>query len=418
MSKKKQSKLKKVMITLFLVIVISLFFLIYFVPNIGDTFQKTRVVTYDSIQIMDHIECYIIRDETVAFSSVEGAIHYNISEGERVRKGTEILRVDMQKIDPSAENKLEVINQRIERINNGESIFENDIKKIEALIQMNIDEIRKSKDKGNLSQVRRIEEKIKRLIDKKNIILSNTGLKDNSMEALKQEKGQIENMLNQSVISYITGDSGRISYYIDGYESVFTPANMYLLNKDELENMDMTGQNTARVKTLPNEPLYKIICSSTWYIAAWVDENKADKYIKGNTVFFNFPNGQTKGYIYDIIKEDDGNLVLIEIDHYYPEYWKLRRIDTDIIVANYEGIKIDNDSIVEVEGQTGVFIVDINGNYVFRPVKIIGSDDKKTIVESGYYYVETEKGLEKVKTIDLYDEVLRNAKGKANDLQE
>ena len=418
MNKKKRSKFKKFMVSLFIISVISLFILIYFVPNIGETFQRTRIVTYDSIQILDHIECYIIRDEAVVFSSVEGTIHYNISEGERVRKDTEILRVDMRNIDPSAENKLEVINQRIERIKNGESIFENDIKKIDDLIDSHIGEIRASKEKGDLSQVRKVEEKIKRLIDKKNIILNNTGLKDNSMEVLKQEKGQLENILNQSVAAYITENSGCISYYIDGYESVFTPANMYLLNKDELENMDMTGQDTVREKVLPNEPLYKIINGATWYVAAWVDSSKADKYIKGDTVFLNFPNGQTKGKIYDIIKEDNGNLVLIEIKHYYPEFWKLRKIDTEIIVANYEGIKLDNDSIVEVDGQIGVYIVDINGKYIFRPVKVIGSYENKTIIESGYYYIETEEGLEKVKTIDLYDEVLRNAKRKIDDLQE
>ncbi len=414
MNKKKQSKFKKLIISLFMVAVVSLFILIYFVPNVGETFQKTRVVTYDTIQVTDRIDCYIIRNEKVIFSNVEGTIDYNISEGERVKKDKEILRINQEKVDPDAENKLELINQRIERINNGESIFESDINRIEAQIQTNIDEIRTAKDKGDLSLVRKIEEKMRRLIDKKNIILSNTGLKDNSIEVLKEERGQLENMLNQSVFSYKTQDAGLISYYVDGYESELTPINMYLLDKSELEETSMTGQDTYREKTFPNEPLYKIINSPVWYVATWVDSNKIDKYIIGNTVYLNFANGQTKGLIYDIIKDDIGNLVIIEIGHYYPDYWKLRKVTTDIIVANYEGIKIDNDSIVEVDGQAGVYTVDINGKYVFEPIKIIGSDGKKTIVESGYYYNETEEGLKKVKTIDLYDEVLRNTKRKLN----
>lgn len=414
MTKKKQSKFKKVIISLFVVTVISLFILIYFVPNVGETFQKTRVVNYDTIQVMDRIECYVIRNEKVVFSNVEGVIQYNISEGERVKKDKEVLRVNQEKIDPTAENKLELINQRIERINNGDSIFESDINKIEEHIKINIDEIRKATDEGNLSLVRKIEEKIKRLVDKKNIIMNNTGLKNSSIEILKEEKGQLENMLNQSIYFHKTQDAGLVSYYIDGYESEFTPENMCLLNKDELEKINMRGQDTYREKTFPNEPLYKVIHNPVWYVASWVDSKMIDNYIKGNTVYLNFPNGQTKGVIYDIIKDDNGYLVLIEIDQYYPDFWKLRKITTDIIVANYEGIQIDNDSIVSKEGQEGVYTVDINGNYVFEPIKIIGTDGKKTIVENGYYYIETKEGLEKVKTIDLYDEVLRNTKRKLN----
>ncbi|NLK73201.1 MAG: hypothetical protein GX285_09310 [Clostridiales bacterium] len=413
MVKKKSKKIKKFAVTLFAASVIILFVLIYFVPNFGDTFQRTRIATYDTIQIIDNIEGYVIRDESVVFSNIGGEIHYNVSDGENVKKGSEILRVNIQPIDPKTESKLEVINQRIESINSGGSIFENDIEKIEAQIKVYINDIRIAKDDGNLSEVRKISDKIDRLTDKKDIILKNTGLNSSSIENLEAERGQLQNIIDQSVVSFKTNNSGVISYYIDGYESEFTPLSMYLLKKDALAKMDVEAQDIYREKTFANEPLFKIINSSEWYVVTWVNNNRINNYKKGNTVYLNLPYKQTEGIIYDIIKDNENeNLVIIQLDHYYPEFWKLRKIDTEIIVANYEGLSIDNDSIVEKDGQAGVYIIDIDGQHTFRPIKIVGSDDKKTIVESGYYYIQKENGSEKIKTIDLYDEILRNANKK------
>ncbi len=395
--------------TLFFTALVVLFILIYFVPNVGETFHKTRVATYDNIQIMDNLDCYIIRDETVFFSEREGALKYSVDEGERVKRGSEVLKIHIEDIDPTTESKLEVINQRIDRLQSGENLFQNDITKIDELIQLNIDDLRLLKDESNIKEARKIEEKIQRYMDKKNIIINNTGLKNSNIEVLEQERNSLQNVINQSVISCRTNYSGIISYYIDAYENELTTMNMYLLDKQELEKIDGQVQDTARDKTMANEPIYKVVNSSVWFAAGWVELDKVENYIKGNSVSLNLPNGQTKGVIYDIIMDEEYALVLIKMNHYYPEFWKIRKINTDIIVADYEGLKIDNDSIVELDGQIGVYIVDINGDYNFKPIKIVGTDGNKTIVESGYYYTQTENGLDKVRTLNLYDEVLRNA---------
>lgn len=407
---KKNKNFKRFITTLFFTALIVLFILIYFVPNVGETFQKTRVATYDSIQIMDNLDCYVIRNETVFFSNQEGILKYNVDEGERVKKGIEVVKIHAQDIDPSTESKLEVINQRIERLKNGDNLFQNDINKIDELIQLDIDNLRTLQSEGNLAEARKIEEKIKRHMEKKNIIINNTGFKTSNIEALEQERNSLQNVINQSLISCRANYSGIISYYIDAYESELTTMNMYLLNKEEIEKIDGKVHDTTRNKTMAKEPIYKIVDSSVWYVAGWIGLDKVENYIKGNSIILNLPNGKTKGIIYDIIKDEEDALVLIKIKHYYPEFWKLRKINADIIVADYEGLKIDNDSIVEVDDQKGVYTVDISGDYKFKPIKIIGTDGKKTIVESGFYYVQTQNGLEKIKTLNLYDEVLRNAK--------
>lgn len=406
---KRKKRFKRFVITLFFAAVVVLFVLIYFVPNVGETLQKTRVATYDNIQIMDNMDCYIIRDETVFFSEEQGAVKYSVTEGERVKKGSEVVQVHIQDIDPTTESKLEVINQRIERLQNGENLFQNDITKIDELIQANINDLRELKEDGNIEGARKIEEKIKRYMDKKNIIINNTGLKNSNIEVLEEERNSLQKVINQSVISYRANYPGIISYCIDAYENELTPMNMYLLDKQELEKMDGAVQDTTREKTKTNEPIYKIVNSSVWYVAGWVTVDKVENYIQGNSVSLNLPDGQTKGIIYDIIMDEEFALVLIQMDHYYPEFWKNRKFNSDIIVADYEGLKIDNDSIAEVDEQKGVYVVDINGDYSFKPIKVIGTDGNKTIVESGYYYIQTEDGLDKVRTINLYDEVLRNA---------
>ena len=58
---------------------------------------------------------------------------------------------------------------------------------------------------------------------------------------------------------YVSQTKGVVSYYIDGYESEFTPENMALLTKIKVEKLNFDVQNVARDTTLAKEPLFKVV---------------------------------------------------------------------------------------------------------------------------------------------------------------
>lgn len=406
--RKKGIEIKRALWVLFVLVMGILFFLIYFVPNIGETFQKTTIAQYNTIQILDEAECYIVRDETVYYSGAEGSIKYLVDEGERIKKGSEVVKVNMGKIDESMQSQLEIINQKIEQADAG-ALFENDIEVIDDLIKKEVDLLVEKKEQGNLSETKSIQERIDMLTDKKNIIMNNTGIRSGNIDFLKEERNELQSVLDKSTVSYKNAEAGTVSYYIDGYEEFFSKDSMYLLNKESLDNEIIKVENTYRDYVLKGEPIYKIINSSTWYAVLWIDLDKADNYKKGNTIVLNFDNGQTQGVIYDIITEESNAIIIVEIDRYYEDLYKIRKSNVKLVVADYSGLEIFTDSIVEVEGQLGVYVVGIGGEYDFRPIKIVGSDNDKTIVVNAKFQIQTDDGIKDVKTITLYDEILREA---------
>ncbi|MBR5258662.1 MAG: hypothetical protein IKV51_06920, partial [Clostridia bacterium] len=57
-----------------------------------------------------------------------------------------------------------------------------------------------------------------------------------------------------------------------------------------------------------------------------------------------------------------------------------------IITAQKTGIILETGSIVEVDGQKGVYVVNKYGDYVFTPIRIISVVGDKTVVESHTFY--------------------------------
>jgi len=206
-----------------------------------------------------------------------------------------------------------------------------------------------------------------------------------------------------------------ISYYIDGYEDLFSPENMASLKKDAVESLDIQMNDTRRDYAVAGEPVYKEMDNSVWYVALWPKSEDVIKYKKGSPVYLNLLLGQVKGTTYDIIDSGDSWLVLLQFNRYYEDLPKLRKLDAEIITSDYEGLIIANRSITTKDGKPGVYVKDISGEFIFTPVSVIASDGEYSLVESSYYYEKTEDETVKVKTVDPYDEILNHPEKKRNE---
>ena len=94
-------------------------------------------------------------------------------------------------------------------------------------------------------------------------------------------------------------------------------------------------------------------------------------------------------------------------NRYYKSFDRYRLKECALITSNQSGILLETDSIVESEGQKGVYVVDKLGNYNFTPIKILEQDGDVTVVEKNYFY--NEEGIS-VETVKNYDKILRPGK--------
>ena len=62
-----------------------------------------------------------------------------------------------------------------------------------------------------------------------------------------------------------------------------------------------------------------------------------------------------------------------------------RYLNIELITAAYEGLKIKNESLIEVNGIKGVYVQDASNIIKFFPVQILGSNEEYSVVFPGDY---------------------------------
>ncbi len=216
--------------------------------------------------------------------------------------------------------------------------------------------------------------------------------------------------IGQGAEVFTADKRGMVSFFVDGQESIFKPDTMKDLTREATAEItedvaDLNGKEAAA-----GVPVYKIVDSEIWYTVMWIDKKSIIKYEKGSDITLLHEESTISGTVEDIVNSGDSFLVILKFDKFWEQMPRLRRIDAEIITADYKGLMLRNESITKVDEKNGVYVKDMSGSYIFKPVRIITSDGKYSLVECGYYYENSDEGSKRVETVDIYDEVLRNGK--------
>ena len=380
------------------------------IPVVSSSTNKTSIARFDSIQVMHNLDCYIIRSEKLIMSNMEGSIKYFVQQGEKVEKGYKVVEISKDIIDESTRKKLEVVNQRIESLNNDENLlFESDINRLNYEIMEITNNLREYANRNELLKMASLEKELRNKLEKKRIIAGDKSFAGKNMESLKQEQQQLEKRINDSIGMVHSPESGIISYYIDGYESILNPNNIEILELDKLLNIDQPPKDLRSSYVIHNQPLFKVIDNHLWYMITWVNHDVAQYYKAGKSVVFKFPKADIKGKINKVIENEDKDMIIFETNEYINDFLLSRNLKIDVVAVNYEGLKIYKDSIVEIDNRQGVFVLDINRFARFKPIEVIGMDDEFAVVRSNVFYEKDGEKTKAIETIKLYDEIVRKA---------
>lgn len=223
--------------------------------------------------------------------------------------------------------------------------------------------------------------------------------------------------------------TGVVSYYYDGYEDIITPGAIknlkaILPTEGAIEVKDLTVASITR-----NEPLYKLITSDTFDTVFFVSPEEIDFYQVGKTVELDFETGTVAAKISSITPLDEnGNeiiteegpeaiepteyLVDISTAKYFKDYDKLRQCKVDVVLQNDKGLIIPNSAVAKLDGNPGVYVKGIDGEYDFTRIKVISTDGENSVVYADTFSVLREDGLSDIfTTISIYDEILKDASG-------
>ena len=205
-----------------------------------------------------------------------------------------------------------------------------------------------------------------------------------------------------------TEERGVISYYYDGMEKLLTSEN---LDKITLSDMEKTRADEFKVHDCKKnsveagDKIFKVVDNKEWFLAAWLSSDDAEGFEAGNNVKVDFHDGvRLKMKVKSVTEENGRQKVILSCNRYYEYFDKYRTRKCKLIRASRTGILLESSSIVEEDGQKGVYVKDKFGNYNFTPVSILASDKGVTVVEKNYYYDDEGKT---VATVKNYDEILK-----------
>lgn len=405
---KKIATLNKKKIIIYIVVIAILLYILYTIYLLIK--QPTGVFTIEEGKLYQEETDigYVIRDEKVAKGeNYKNGMEPIKSEGERAAFNENIFRYYSNN-EESLKQKIAELDTKIqEAMTNDTSLFNSDMKLIENQIDEKVQEINKITDVSKLTEYKK---EIDTLVTKKAKIAGDLSPKGSYLNGLIEERKEYESKLNSGAEYVKAPISGVVSYKVDGLEETLTPDNFDTLSKEYLESLDLkTGKMVAT-----NEECGKVINNFYCYIATISTSEEAKQAEVGDSVKVRLSNNvEVSAEITNIIKEDDGDILLIlKLTKEVEELINYRKISFDLIWWSASGLKVPNQAIVEQDGLN--YVVRNRAGYLSKIlVKVKKQGDKYSIVES--YSTEdlkelgfSNKEIASYKKISLYDEVLLN----------
>lgn len=417
---RKERELKRKKKKRFQIALISFIFLYLFIRSVPSVFGSAfKTILPESINIEDKViaEGIIIKKENLYKADAEGKVELIINEGERVAAGSRVANLILLNDTSTLNQELEELDKKIEVLSQTEKdseIIKDDEEKVEENIEETIYELQNSIIQGDYKNTEILKGKISIYSTKQKDITGENTLISQSLDSLKVKQNEIKEQISNNTISYFPGQAGIVSFKIDNFEEIYSfnhKDNFTYSDFKLVSNKEESVENNKNVKV--GDPIFKIIDNFKWYMMIKVDDSKTiDGYKEGDSIVLTSKDieGELKGIIKSIGKEKGKALIQCEFNTDFYDYYDKRFIDVNIIKYKYDGFKIPTKSIVDKDGQKGVYIKDISGIIKFKPVEILKEEDKITYIKSGDKNNEINiKGSDKpLKTVAIFDEILRN----------
>lgn len=381
-------------------------FAVLLVVNILRGFFGEMVVTESvrqgNLEKSFSAKAVIVKYETLYSSQQGGSAESFVSEGDRVGKGAKLVDVFTGDVDQTLISRLARVNERISVINEnmlGGEAFSRDAAKIESELSDSINKVIEAGYQKDMGKVASLKHRIAVLSDRKAVVAGTKDAADNTIAALNEEKANLEAQINAVRRSIYSNSAGVFSHYLDGFEELITPYNMYEFTPDEIDELI---SESLKEKKYEGHYICKVADNFRYFVAVAVDAEFASDLAEGKSVTLRFPELSGSSFnaaIHSIGEEADGRKVVIfETNRYVDSLILKRTASVEIIKSKYSGFRISVNSIKTYEGTNGVFAVR-EGSMRFVPIEILYNTSDSVIVKSA----DSENPLK------LYDEIVVKA---------
>jgi hypothetical protein len=339
------------------------------------------------------LDGYVMRSETVLFSSSQGDVNYLYADGAKVKKdaavanvyasGGENVRAKIIELD----RKLDLL----ESSNIGENITVSDTKVIDTQIAKLYSVIRERIRSGDLEYALRKKDELLILLNKRRIIVQNVASYDDKIQSLNIQRSGLTSQLTNITETVLAPISGYFYSWLDGYESVF---NASKISKMTLEEFYAMTEAEPAAAYAGGYGIGKLVSDYLWYIACPVTVDRLRFFTPGAKYSVIFPyssDTELQMTLTRIIEQtDDDRAVLVFSTGTIPENFNfLRKQTIEIVRSTYTGYRVPVSAVRIVDGKQGVYT--LSGNFVrFKLIEPL-FESKGYFIVSEYENVDEDK---------------------------
>jgi len=390
-------------------ILISIFIIVYFVVRV--IFSYSNEISYSqaigaSYEQSDELIGYILRNERLVDSDIEGIVYTNADEGQRIKKGQLLATVYASSGEKNIKERILEIDKSIDVLSSSQidtSYLTSDIGRLDGDIYELLTKNRLSVEKNTLDTATKNRTDLLVSLNKRQIITKQVKTFEPLITALKNEKAQLEASLTGELGKITSPASGYFSVDIDGWEELFTIEALSSMTVDSFNDLI---KNTI---TKDDAAIGKICLDYYWYTLCPIDKNLAVDYTVGKTYKLEYPSKTNRVFEAKLEKmitqTDKDEVILVFSSNTIDEGFRYtRKQSVRIIKDSLDGLRINKEALRITNGTQGVYT--ISGNTVrFKKVEIIYTSDD-------YYLVKQLKSTDKdyASSLMLYDNVIIGGK--------
>lgn len=298
----------------------------------------------------------VIREEKIITADTTGALHFTLSDGERVAKNGIIANIYSNAEASVTVNRIEQLNARIaniEEMQGYNDVDAADINLANNKVNNSLNTLLRGIASSDFSGVEADSAELLTNISRRQMI---TGEQTDFSERLNELKSELDSLnasLPQSVGSIRTDESGYFVSSVDGYETVLSCENIDEVTPEYIESL--------KANTEPSNAIGKIVSGYTWYIAAKVKISDSLKYKPGDTLTLkttlkSTPQLDVTVQTINASKSDDTAVIIFSCQQMNSELASVRKCNMTIINNTYSGLKIPTKALRFQNEQTGVFV--------------------------------------------------------------
>ena len=404
-----------VAIALVLVYIVFLFITTNFMGN--NNIVTETAYNYKAYDIVES-RCYVARDEDYLPASSNGVLVYDVSDGDKVTSDGVIATAYATQEDVAALQQAEELDRKIEYLESLNSVNTSaniGIDTINGQINDRLLSVMKSINAHDYSDISHEEEDLLTSILRKQILTGEQGDISDKIADLKNQRAAISVGAPTGTVK--AGSAGYFVSKVDGYEKTFDITKLDELTVDDIEN-------ASPAEIDPEAYTGKIIKNVNWYLLCPVTADEATALSHADqTVKIRLPSavdGEIPAKIIGVNAHADGEraVAIIQCNYMNDALSKLRRENIEIIVNEYEGLKISKAALHDdditytttddkgndtehTERVQGVYVV-YGVELVFKQVAIDYSGDDYIICNPA----PKEGTLLNGSTVSLYDKVV------------